>query len=74
MGCAPWNELENNVCFIAQKDYKISDRKAAHRGRDFHIWAVLGCFGLFWAVRVVGKNFIHFTKNEGSVFIFSLAK
>ena len=50
MGCAPWNELENNVCFIAQKDYKISDRKAAHRGRDFHIWAVLGCFGLFWAV------------------------
>ena len=24
-----WNELENFVCFIAQKDYKISDHKAA---------------------------------------------
>ena len=45
MGCAPWNELENFVCFIAQKDYKISDHKAAHRGRDFHIWTVLDSQG-----------------------------
>ena len=42
MGCAPWNELENFVWFIAQKDYKISDHKAAHRGMDFHIWTNLG--------------------------------
>ena len=42
MGCAPRNELENFVCFIAQKDYKISDHKAACRGMDFHIWTVLG--------------------------------
>ena len=45
MGCAPWNELENFVWFIAQKDYKISDHKAAHRGVDFHIWTNLGSQG-----------------------------
>ena len=38
MGCAPWNELENFVWFIAQKDYKISDHKAAHTERWIFIF------------------------------------
>ena len=56
MGCAPWNELENFVWFIAQKDYKISDHKAAHTE------GLIFIFGLIQAVRALGKNFFHFTK------------